>query len=177
MKSILLFAFLFSCISASFSQEEDEYFVEDSAHLSQFLQQVDYIELCELGLTCYVDSAYVDDTDQRKLVKRCFLDGAIKYHKIDYSKIICSKRSPEINSFFQVFISSTKNKSYISGACYQPRNGIIFFDKEDLFLAYLEICFECHEINGINNFGLSGFTSDQYAELECLFNQNGLKTK
>jgi hypothetical protein len=183
MRSILLFAFLFSCISVSFSQKDEEAYykrlrMEDSIKVTLFLKQVDHIELLELCATCQMDTMSLnEDSDEIMVVERCFLIGAICRSGIDSSKIDCRRVAKNMDAFFQVFISSTKNKSYTSASCYDPRNGIIFFDKENQFLAYLEICFECNRIDGITNFGLSGFTSDQYAELECLFNQNGLKTK
>lgn len=177
MKSILLLSLLFFCVHNSFSQEEDEYFVEDSVHLSQFLKQVDYIELCELGLTCYMDSTYVDDSDERKWVQKCYLGGAIRHPGIDFSKITYKKQAKEMNSFFQVFISSTKNTVHTKGICYEPRNGILFFDKEKKLIAYMEICFQCGNTYTLKELGSVGFTSEQYAELEYLFNQNGLKTK
>ena len=181
MKFIFLLTMIFSCISVSFSQNDEEDYeqqrIEDSIKVIQFLTQVDHIELCELGLTCYTDSAYVDDRNERKLVQRCFLQGAIGAAGVDSSKIKKRQIAKNMDAFFQVLIQSTRNKTYIGGACYQPRNGILFFDKENQFMAYLEICFECHEINGIHNFGLSGFTWEQYEELECLFDQNSLKTQ
>lgn len=177
MKAILFFIIMSSGISASFSQEDEEYFAEDSIHLTQFLQQVHHIELCELGLTCYIDTVYVDDTDERKVVEKCYLGGAIRYPKIDFSKITCRKIALNKEDFFQVLISSTKNESHISGVCYEPRNGILFFDKDETLLGYLEICFACSHIATLSKLGGMGFTSDQYNELESLFIQNGIKTK
>ena len=161
----------------SFSQDDDEYFVEDSVHLTQFLQQVNHIELCELGLTCYMDTVYVDDTDERKAVKRCRLDGAIKYPKIDFSKISCRKIVSNKEELFQLLIESTKNTSYTTGLCYQPRNGVLFFDKDKTLLGYLEICFECGRSETLSKLGGMGFTFDQYREMESFFNENGIKTK
>lgn len=182
MKATLLFTLILFCIPISFSQRNEEAYyeqlrIEDSIKLTKFLKQVDRMELLELGVTCRMDSTYDDDTYERKLVQKCFLKGAISESGVDSTKITGRKPAAEINPFFRVFISSVQNEYNITGACYQPRNGILFFDKQNRFLAYLEICFECHGINGINSFGLSGFTSNQYDELECLFNQNGLKTK
>ncbi len=134
MKSLFLLTLLFSGISVSFSQDDD-YFEEDSLHLTQFLQQVDHIELCELGLTCYMDSVYVDDSDEMKLRKRCYLGGAIKSGEVDFSKIKCRQIATNKEDFFQVFLKSTRNTSRIMGACYQPRNGILFFDKDQKLLA------------------------------------------
>lgn len=177
MKFILFLTVLFPGTFLSFSQEDDEYFREDSIHLTQFLQQVYYIELCELGLTCYIDTIHLDDTDEQKIVERCYLGGAIKYPKIDFSKITCRKRATKMDDFFRLLISSTKNISHISGVCYEPRNGILFFDKDEKLLGYLEICFACSHSATLSRLGGMGFTYEQYVELECLFIQDGLKTK
>jgi hypothetical protein len=175
MRSILLFALLFYSGFVSFSQDDD-YFEEDSLHLTQFLQQVHHIELCELGLTCYMDSVYVDDSDEMKSVKRCYLAGAIKSREVDFSKIKCRQVATNKEDFFHVFLKSTRNTSRIMGACYQPRNGILFFDKDQKLLAYLEICFECHNINTIKRLGSMDFEEDDFELLENLFTAHEIKT-
>lgn len=175
MKSTLLFTLFFFGCFVSFSQYDD-YFKEDSLHLTQFLQQVDHIELCELGLTCYMDSAYVDDSHEMKPVKRCYLAGAIKSREVDFSKIKCRQIAKNKEDFFQVFLKSTRNTSQIMGACYQPRNGILFFDKDQKLLAYLEICFECHNINTIKKLGDLSFEEEDFALLENLFIAHEIKT-
>ncbi len=177
MKLLLLILGLFISITATFSQEEDEYFREDSLHLTQFLQQVDHIDLCELGWTCYMDSVHVEETEEKKWMKRCYLGGAIRYPNIDYSKIDCKKQAFNKEAFFKVLISSTNNTTFVRGMCYEPRNGILFFDKEENLLGYLEICFACSNCETLSKLGGMNFTSEQYVELEYLFNQNGLKTE
>jgi hypothetical protein len=175
MKSILLFTLFFWGGFVSFSQDDD-YFEEDSLHLTQFLQQVDHIELCELGLTCYMDSVYVDDSNEMKLTKRCYLGGAIKSREVDFSKIKCRQIAKNKEDFFQVLLASTKNNERIMGACYQPRNGILFFDKDQKLLAYLEICFECYNINTIKKLGDLSFIEEDFTLLENLFIAHEIKT-
>ncbi len=177
MKLLLLILGLFISITATFSQEEDEYFREDSLHLTQFLQQVDHIDLCELGWTCYMDSVHVDETEEKKWMKRCHLDGAIRYPNIDFSKIDCKKTAFNKDDFFKILISSTKNTTAIRGLCYEPRNGMLFYDKDKNLLGYLEICFACSNSYTLFKLGQMSFTHEQYVELEHLFNQNGLKTE
>lgn len=177
MKHLRIAILSLCCISTAFSQEEDEFFYEDSSHLARFLQQVDYIELCELGLTCYLDTVYNGVSETPKVTKRCYLGGAIKYPDIDFSKITCRQRAIQTDEFFRLFILSTQNKTYLSGVCYQPRNGILFFDKNKTLLGYLEICFECSHSTTLLKLGRIGFNSDQYDDMETLFHQNGIKTK
>lgn len=177
MRTILFLAIISFVIPVSFSQDDYEYFAEDSVHIKQFLQQVDHIELCELGLSCYIDTTYIDDTDERKAVTKCHLDGAIRYPKIDFSKITCKEIVSNKEDLFQILISSTKNTSHERGICYEPRNGVLFFDKGGTLLGYLEICFACGHTATLFKLGSMDFTSDQYREMETFFNKNGIKTK
>jgi len=63
--------------------------------------------------------------------------------------------------------------------CYNPRNAIVFFDKEDMVFAYLEICFECkgNQARPEKLTEFPKFCSYSYDELEKFFNQNGIETK
>ncbi|MDF3028313.1 MAG: hypothetical protein K0S23_2620 [Fluviicola sp.] len=163
MKYLILLLALFSVIFATFSQEEETIFTKDSIKSSEFLSQVDHVELCQVGLTCGKT--------------RCTLIGAIRGKQIDYSVISKRKQLNNSDELFQILISSTQNTSWTSGDCYEPRNGILFFDKNGELLAYLEICFTCSSIKILNPFGIHSFSKDQYNDLEYIFNKKGLKTK
>ena len=41
--------------------------------------------------------------------------------------------------------------STIGGACYNPRNALLFYDKNGNIFDYLEICFECHESKSMSD--------------------------
>ncbi|RZL42192.1 MAG: hypothetical protein EOP00_23765 [Pedobacter sp.] len=63
--------------------------------------------------------------------------------------------------------------------CYNPRNAIVFFDKEDMVFAYLEICFECkgNQARPAKLTEFPEFCSYSYNGLEKFFNRNGIETK
>lgn len=163
MKYLILLVVLFSVIFATFSQKEETLFTKDSIKVSEFLSRVDHVELCQVGLTCGKT--------------KCALIGAIKGEQIDYSVISKRKQLNNPDELFRILISSTQNTSWTSGDCYEPRNGILFFDKNGALLAYLEICFTCSSKKTFNPFGIHSFSKDQYNHLEYIFNKKGLKTK
>ena len=62
--------------------------------------------------------------------------------------------------------------------CYQPRNGILFYNKQKVAFAFLEVCFECSQIRKSNNLEfIHHLTNEQYEELEMLFEKYKLITK
>lgn len=61
--------------------------------------------------------------------------------------------------------------------CYNPRNAIIFYDKDDKPFEYLEVCFECHGIRGSNKrIFKPGICDVMYSNLETFFQKLGVKT-
>ncbi len=62
-----------------------------------------------------------------------------------------------------------------TNACYLPHNAILFFDKNDHVLDFIEICFDCRKIsisNKIVPFKIGDFSIDN---LQQYFKQLGLK--
>lgn len=181
MKHLILLAILFSSIFAGFSQEEEESYIEkssfeDSIKVARFLKQVHHIELCELGFTCYVDSIYDKELNANKAVKKCYLKGALNSNSIEHSKII-KKKELKPTKLVRFLLKTLEKQSSGATLCYSPRNAILFYNELGEVISYLEICFECDHIKWWNNFGLIGFTTDQYDKLESFFNKNGIKTK
>lgn len=177
MKHFFLLAILFSGIFTGFSQEDEDEKLsfEDSVKVTKFLQQVHRIELCELGLTCYEDSVYDNELNGKKPVKKCYLIGAIRNNSIDHSKIT-KKKELKPTKLVKFLLGTLKKQNRAITLCYSPRNAILFYNEMGEVISYLEICFECDHIRWWNNFGLIGFTSDQYDKLESYFSKNGLKT-
>ncbi|MFN6083415.1 MAG: hypothetical protein ACK476_00630, partial [Fluviicola sp.] len=62
--------------------------------------------------------------------------------------------------------------------CYNPRNGILFYDKNNQVFAFFEICFECQGKKTTSNIpSMDRLTRDEYNELKVLFNKYGINTK
>lgn len=182
MKLFFLLAILFSGIFTGFSQEDEDedHFkklsFEDSVKVTKFLQQVHHIELCELGLTCYTDSIYDKELNKNKAIKKCYPRGILSSKSIDHSKII-KKKELKPTELINFILGTLDEQSNALTTCYSPRNAILFYNDRGEIISCLEICFECYRIRWWNNFGLIGFTADQYEKLKSYFSKNGLKTK
>lgn len=59
--------------------------------------------------------------------------------------------------------------------CYQPRNAILFYDKEGNLLEYLEICFNCSGRRLSWNNSNIDWCDSKYEKLGQLFRQSGIK--
>jgi hypothetical protein len=64
----------------------------------------------------------------------------------------------------------------IGSKCYEPRNGILFFDADGKLLDYIEICFECDRIGTSSNRISLGELCDQKLHMvRDIFIINGIK--
>lgn len=180
MKPILLFGVVSFSIFSGFSQmDDDDHFLrlstEDSIKVSQFLQTVHHIELCELGLTCNTDTVFDSKSNQYKVGQRCLLLGALNNDSIDFSKIT-KRKEVRPKKIIDFILKSLEEQNNGITLCYNPRNAILFYGDKGTIISYLEICFECDHIRWLNNFGIIGFTSEEYDKLESFFVKKGIKT-
>jgi hypothetical protein len=59
--------------------------------------------------------------------------------------------------------------------CYAPRNGIIFLDKDQRIIGYIEICFECLKFKTEpSNVTVTTLFPDEFEELKTFFKQTGI---
>ena len=74
------------------------------------------------------------------------------------------------NTCFRWTITETN-----AAMCYLPHNAILFFDKNDKILDYIEICFDCHQIR-YSNKKIEKFEQCDFAltDLKKYFRQFGL---
>lgn len=163
MKPGAFFLFFFLSSFTLHSQEEINRFTRDSIRVREFLSQVDHVELCELKPICGKT--------------RCYYAGAIRNYELDSTLLFHRRVLNNPDDLFKTLIASTQNTTITSGSCYEPRNGILFFDKDGNLLSYLEICFTCGSISKTRNFGIYGFNNTQYKQLETIFIKKGLRTR
>jgi hypothetical protein len=75
---------------------------------------------------------------------------------------------------------SWKNSVYRTveeSGCYQPRNAIVFIDKEGRAFAFIEVCFECSAYKTSDAKILAGdFCEGKYELLRNFFKKEGIKT-
>ena len=59
--------------------------------------------------------------------------------------------------------------------CYEPRNGIIFFDKVGRIIGYIEICFECLRYKTLpDTINVSTLFPDEFEKMKILFKRVGI---
>ena len=92
----------------------------------------------------------IDDTLPRKPdTSTAGLD--IYEGKLRYSSIIEIKQlnQEQINNLTNIIYNTNYRKpsafSMINYSCFNPRNAVIFYDKEGKIFDYLQVCFECQE--------------------------------
>ena len=71
-----------------------------------------------------------------------------------------------------------KSEHYTSSQtkCYDPKNAIIFIDKDNSVIAFIEVCFACNRIRTSNekvNFG--EYCEQKYDLVKQVFNESGIK--
>jgi hypothetical protein len=60
--------------------------------------------------------------------------------------------------------------------CYDPRNAIIFMDKSDKILGYIELCFDCLDFKTEpKNIVMGGFCTEKFDAIQGIFVAAGLK--
>jgi hypothetical protein len=59
--------------------------------------------------------------------------------------------------------------------CYEPRNGIVFIDKADKVIGYVEICFDClhYKVEPLN-LTVTNFCSEKFEALKIIFKESGI---
>ena len=59
--------------------------------------------------------------------------------------------------------------------CYEPRNGIVFLDKKQQIIGYIEICFECQKVKPEpSNVTISTLFPDEFKTLKRFFRGAGI---
>ena len=79
-----------------------------------------------------------------------FLNDTIRLSKLIQSKILSNNQVDSLtdilyNTCYRWTITETRK-----AMCYLPHNAILFFDKNERFIDYIEICFDCHQFKYSN---------------------------
>jgi hypothetical protein len=101
----------------------------------------------------------------------------------DFERII-QRKSLTLNSISKLsdILYNTCSKYNVSNiiklGCYNPRNGILFYNEFGEIYEYLEICFECKQIisKSKNIQDTEDFCTYVYSELNKFFIKNGIET-
>lgn len=122
-----------------------------------FFKQVEKIELIEIKPICNTIKTpvkVIGFLGFKKKHNSCYERTIINHYKKN-DTLIHSINLDRINSsivlekekyalLFDLIYNSPIFEAEI--ACYNPRNGIVFYDKYGKVVGFLEICFQCHKI-------------------------------
>jgi hypothetical protein len=68
-----------------------------------------------------------------------------------------------------------EHRSMVVTFCYEPRNGILFLDKGNNVLGYVEICFECHQYKvEPSTMAVTLFCIEKFDALRSIFKEAGV---
>jgi len=98
-----------------------------------------------------IDSPFTTSIPSTHVRNKHYMGLVIKNKKLDYSplietKVLNRKQVEELtNIVFNYDFAGMKNYTVTGfAACFEPRNSILFFDKNGKILDHLDICFQCH---------------------------------
>jgi hypothetical protein len=84
-----------------------------------------------------------------------------------------------INQLTHIFFNLENKRRICTNSCNNPRNAILFYDKNGDLIEYIDICFEClKHTNSYKEFDNQSYWCEQkYWRLQELFEKVGLDTK
>jgi hypothetical protein len=90
----------------------------------------------------------------------------IKNNKIEIKDKYLRNRIVLSNSQIKELQAGFKKGYYdYSAACYDPRHAIIFYDKNDVIIGNIEICFECNNVSSSKNLYSIGRSASNQMDL------------
>jgi len=99
--------------------------------------------------------------------------------KLDFTRInerSIISNSLEIRNLLNLLYKNNQPEHLESFCGYQPRNGILFYDKKGKLVGFLEICFQCHESKSFGNAPeMQNYCNEMMSALQNFFLSNGIK--
>lgn len=82
----------------------------------------------------------------------------------------------QIEKLTDIFFNyNNKSGIVIAKGCYMPRNAIIFLDKNQKILGYIEICFECLNYRTSDEaLTIGSYCSEKYDLIKAVFKESGI---
>jgi hypothetical protein len=155
---------------------------DEKLAIEAFLDSVEYIELVKIEPTCYIDTfKFVNDSIS--IYRRCYAQSIFICSDciINWDTTKTTHATKLKKEDFQHFFSITLNElpgDKFTMACYEPRHGVEFYNKNHEVISYLELCFECHG-GHFSKYSpiIQGFSDENYIQLRELFKKYGLVSK
>lgn len=100
-------------------------------------------------------------------------DGKVDLTKMFETKTLDNVLSEEILDILVNYDNEDRSREIYF--CYEPRNGILFLDKADNVLAFVEICFDCfgYKIEP-STISIGSFCSEKFEALKGIFKEAGI---
>ena len=126
----------------------------------------------------YRNSIIIDGVEKKEFV----IDSLPRIgNKLDYKNLkeFYSLELPKIIELSDILynfnFNPKKERTILGAGCYMPRNAIVFLDKEDKIIEYIEICFECLNYHVFKKSNFGDFCIGKIELIKTFFRQNGLK--
>lgn len=156
--------------------------VEEKEELTQFLNTVYRVEFVRLMGECHHekfanDNSFTEECFPKSIIHE-FKDSTFQPKK-DFFRQTVKVKKEDLDEIFNILYKKRELSNIITNYdCYNPRNGILFYDKNNQVFAFFEICFECQGKKTTSNIpSMDRLTRDEYNELKVLFNKYGINTK
>lgn len=99
-------------------------------------------------------------------------NGQIDLTKMFEVKTLDEERETEL---MRILMNYDHQDTNSVAFCYEPRNGIVFFDKDQHILGYIEICFECLRYKTApSSITISTLYPDEFETMRSLFERAGI---
>lgn len=104
------------------------------------------------------------------------LNGVLNYSSL---KEVKELDSVQINKLTDIIYNTRVKKpnryASMGFSCYNPRNGLVFFDNKGRVFDYLQVCFECERFNSQSDrIGIGTWCNQKYELLRVFFKEVGL---
>ena len=82
----------------------------------------------------------------------------------------------KLTDIFYNYGYKTKNYTKSDTKCYNPKNAILFIDKDNKVISFIEICFGCNKMRTSNeNNGFGEYCEQKYDLVKQIFKESGIK--
>ena len=137
-------------------------------------------ETMDLVLTT-TDTTIQNDSNRESsgFVKLSTIVAQRNYENVNQRKKLTLNEIDNLTDILYNTCSKYSINRYYKSGCYNPRNGILFYNAAAEIYEYLEICFECNQMQAEPKVmpELENFCSAAYTELKTFFSKHGIETE
>jgi len=104
-------------------------------------------------------------------------NGQVDLSKLYENVILEDKLKDELLDILVNYNRDPKNKNIPakSALCYEPRNAILFLDKDKKVIAYIELCFDCAQyLERSGKMKIGEFCDEKFKRIKDIFERSGI---